>query len=104
MLKNYDTRDRAGAMRKRTVTPHVAQNTGGRRSTIDGRTTSWPGCRVSQRIRKRVEELFGWTETVGGFRRTRHRGQARTQPAGYPVATAYNLVRMVRSIRTRTAA
>src|SRR3712207_3726141 len=94
--KNYDTRDCVAAMRRRKVTPHVAQNAKGRPSAIDGRTTSWPGYRVSQRIRKRVEEVFGWVKTVGGFRRTRYRGIARTQLAGYLVATAYNLVRMAR--------
>ncbi|CAA9571610.1 MAG: Transposase, IS4 family [uncultured Thermomicrobiales bacterium] len=90
--KSYDTRDCVAAMRKRKVTPHVAQNTTGRRSAIDGRTTSWPGYRVSQRVRKRVEEIFGWLKTVGGFRRTRYRGVARTQFAGYLVAAAYNIV------------
>jgi transposase len=94
--KGYDTRECVAAMRKRKVTPHVAQNTNGRRSAIDGRTTSWPGYLLSQRVRKRVEEIFGWMKTVGGFRRTRYRGVARTQLAGYFVATAYNLVRMAR--------
>ncbi|MGH7253761.1 MAG: IS5 family transposase, partial [Nitrospiraceae bacterium] len=72
--KNYDTRDCVKDMRKRKVTPHVAQNTSGRRSAIDGRTTRHEGYRVSQRIRKRVEEIFGWMKTIGGFRRTRYRG------------------------------
>lgn len=94
--KNYDTRDCVAAMRKRKVTPHVAQNVSGRRSAIDGRTTSWPGYRVSQRIRKRVEEVFGWMKTVGGLRRTRYRGLARTRLVGYVVGAAYNLVRMAR--------
>ena len=96
--KSYDTRECVAALRRRKVTPHVAQNTNGRRSAIDGRTTSWPGYLTSQRIRKRVEEIFGWMKTVGGFRRTRYRGQSRTQLAGYLVAAAYNLVRMARLI------
>ncbi len=96
--KSYDTRECVAAMRKRKVTPHVAQNSNGRRSAIDGRTTSWPGYLMSQRIRKRVEEIFGWMKTVGGFRRTRYRGQPRTQLAGYFIATAYNLVRLARLI------
>jgi len=94
--KNYDTRDCVQEMRQRKVTPHVAQNTSGRRSAIDGRTARHEGYRVSQRIRKRVEEIFGWMKTVGGFRRTRYRGLDRTGLAGYLVATAYNLVRMAR--------
>ena len=96
--KNYDTRDCVKDMRKRKVTPHVTQNTSGRRSAIDGRTTRHEGYRVSQRIRKRVEEIFGWMKTVGGFRRTRYRGLDRTGLAGYLVGTAYNLVRMARLI------
>jgi transposase len=96
--KGYDTRECVAAMRKRKVTPHVARNTNGRRSAIDGRTTSWPGYLTSQRIRKRVEEVFGWLKTVGGFRRTRYRGVSRTQFAGYLVAAAYNLVRLARLV------
>ena len=91
-------------MRERGVTPHVAQNTNRRRSAIDGRTTRHPGYAISQRIRKRVEEIFGWMKTVGGFRRTRYRGLARTQLAGYLVATAYNLVRMARLLAQPLAA
>jgi len=94
--KGYDTRDCVDDMRERRVTPHVAQNTSNRRSAIDGRTTRHPGYAVSQRIRKRVEEIFGWMKTVGGFRRTRYRGLDRTGLAGYLVATAYNLVRLSR--------
>jgi transposase len=94
--KNYDTRDCVADIRACGVTPHVAQNTSGRRSAIDGRTTRHPGYKVSQRIRKRVEEIFGWMKTVGGFRRTRFRGLDRTSLAGYLVATAYNLVRLSR--------
>ncbi len=94
--KGYDTRDCVADLRQRGVTPHVAQNTKGRSSAIDGRTTRHPGYAISQRIRKRVEEIFGWMKTVGGFRRTRYRGLDRTGLAGYLVATAYNLVRMAK--------
>lgn len=101
--KNYDTKDCVKAMRDSGVTPHVAQNNSRRRSAIDGRTTRHSGYRVSQRIRKRVEEIFGWMKTVGGFRRTRYRGLDRTGLAGYLVATAYNLVRMARLLAKPTA-
>ena len=101
--KNYDTRDCMDDMRERRVTPHVAQNTSNRRSAIDGRTTRHPGYAVSQRIRKRVEEIFGWMKTVGGFRRTRYRGLDRTGLAGYLVATAYNLVRLSRLAARQSA-
>ena len=102
--KGYDTKDCVADLRQRKVAPHVTQNTSGRRSAIDGRTTRHAGYAISQRIRKRVEEIFGWMKTVGGFRRTRYRGLERTQLAGYLVATAYNLVRMVRLVSSATAA
>ena len=89
--RGYDTRRCVREMRIRGVTPHVARRA---RSAIDGRTTRHPGYAQSQRVRKRVEEIFGWMKTVGGFRRTRYRGTY--GPAGYQVATAYNLVRMSR--------
>ena len=94
--KNYDTRQCVADLRQRRVTPHVAQNTRGRHSAIDGRTTRHPGYDTSQRIRKRVEEIFGWMKTIGGFRRTRFRGLERTGLAGYLVGAAYNLVRLAR--------
>ena len=101
--KGYDTRDCVADLRRRGVTPHVAQNTKGRSSAIDGRTTRHPGYAVSQRIRKRVEEIFGWMKTVGGFRRTRYRGLDRTGLAGNLVATVYNLVRMSKLLGQATA-
>ena len=91
--RGYDTRRCVREMRIRGVTPHVARRA---RSAIDGRTTPHLGYAQSQRVRKRVEEIFGWMKTVGGFRRTRYRGVERTGLAGYQVATAYNLVRMSR--------
>ncbi len=80
-----------GDIRARRVTPHVARKK--KHSVLDGRTTRHAGYAVSLRIRKRVEEVFGWMKTVGDFRRTRYRGLERTGLAGYLVATAYNLVR-----------
>ena len=73
------------------MTPHVARRT---HSAIDGRNTRYASYRASQKIRKRVEEVFGWMKTVGGLRRTRYRVVERTGLAGYFLATAYNLVRM----------
>jgi len=64
--KAYDTRDFVADCRARHIAPHVTQNTNGRRSAIDGRTTRHPGYAISQRIRNRVEEIFGWTKTIGG--------------------------------------
>lgn len=85
------------------VTPHVAQNEyPGRSSALDDRTTRHAGYTVSQRIRKRVEEIFGWTRPVGNFRRTRYKGEARTRMASFFVGAAYNLLRMGR-LMTREA-
>lgn len=64
-------------MRRRGVTPHLAQNTKGRRSAIDRRTTRHRVYAVNLRVRKRIEEVFSWIKTVGGLRKTRHRGTAR---------------------------
>jgi Transposase DDE domain len=75
--KGYDTGDFVDAVRLLGVTPHVAQNTTKRVSAIDGRTTRHAGYAVSQRRRKRVEEIFGWLKTVGLMRKTRHRGTRR---------------------------
>ena len=62
-------------LREHGAVPHVAQNTKGRRSAIDGRTTRHPGYAVSQRIRKRIEEAFGWIKTVAGQEKTSFRGR-----------------------------
>jgi transposase len=93
--KGYDTRGFVQEMRDRNVTPHVSQNTnrpGG--SAIDGRTTRQAGYQVSQRKRKRIEEVFGWLKTVGMLRKTRHRGVFKVGWVFTFAAAAYNLVRM----------
>jgi transposase len=94
--KGYDSREFIAALRLRKVTPHVAQNQSGRRSAVDCRTTSWGGYRLSQRVRKRVEEIFGWMKTVGGGRKLRFIGLARNRLWTEMMASAYNLVRVVR--------
>ena len=94
--KGYDTRDFVAGMRRRNVTPHVAQNTKGRRSAIDRRTTRHRGYAVSVRVRKRIKEVFGWMKTVGGLRKTRHRGTPRVGWMFTLTAAAYNLARMPR--------
>ena len=76
------------------MTPHVARNTTNRRSAIDGRTTRHAGYDVSQRVRKRVEEVFGWMKTVALMRKTRHRGTDRVGWVFTFTAAAYNLVRI----------
>ncbi len=92
--KAYDTREFVHALRALRAVPHVAQNRSGRASAIDGRTTRHPGYAVSQRLRKRVEEIFGWMKTVGNLRKTRHRGEDRVGWVFTLTAAAYNLVRI----------
>jgi transposase len=92
--KGFDTRDFVAELREINVTPHLAQNTSGRRSAIDGRTTRHAGYAVSQRIRKRIEEAFGWAKTVAGLRKARHRGLPRIDWQFTLAMAAYNLVRL----------
>ena len=92
--KSYDTRDFVDGLRGLAVTPHVAQNTTHRASAIDGRTTRHVGYLVSQRERKRIEEIFGWLKQIGLLRKTRHRGVARVGWMFTFGLAVYNLVRM----------
>jgi transposase len=92
--KAYDAEDFVNELRAMKVTPHVAQSTNGRRSAIDGRTTRHGGYLVSQRIRKRIEEAFGWMKTVGGQEKTRFKGVGRVGWSFTFAAAAYNLVRL----------
>ena len=101
--RGYDTRDFVREVRHQNVTPHVAQNASGRRSAIDGRTTSQGGYKARQKVRKRVEEIFGWVKTVGGGRKLRYLGVERNQLWAEFTATAYNLVRMAKLIAPATA-
>lgn len=97
--KAYDTRDFVDACRRRRVTPHVASNDtriGG--SAIDGRTTRHPGYAISQTIRKRIEEHFGWGKTIGRIRQTLYRGIRRVDQHFKLTMTASNIVRMARML------
>jgi transposase len=92
--KAYDAEDFVNELRSMNATPHVAQNTNGRSSAIDNRTTRHVGYGVSQRIRKRIEEAFGWIKTVAGQDRTKFRGRERVGWAFTFAAAAYNLARL----------
>lgn len=92
--KAYDAAEHVANLRAMGVTPHVTQNLSGRRSAIDGRTTRHPGYVVSQRIRKRIEEPFGWIKASAGLRKTRHRGLPRVGWMVALTAAACNLVRL----------
>ena len=98
--KGYDVLGFVDALRQRRVTPHIATDrrvskTGVvRRSGVDGRTQRHPGYAVSQRIRKRIEEVFGWVKSADGLRQTKHRGRERVGWCFDLAATAYNLIRL----------
>jgi hypothetical protein len=92
--ESYDAGKFVMELRDKAVTPHVAQNASARRSAIDGRTTRHPGYAISQRIRKRVEEAFGWPKTVAGLRKLRHRGLPKVDWQFTLAMAAYDLVRL----------
>ena len=96
--KNYDTHEFVDELRQQRVTPHVAQNDRHRSSAIDGRTTRHAGYAVSQKKRKRVEEIFGWMKTIGLMRKVRHRGRKLVEWMFTYTAAAYNLMRMVKLV------
>lgn len=98
--KGYDAASFVSDLRQMVVTPHIARHdaptkTGKRRTTtINGRTTRHPGYAVSQRIRKRIEEAFGWAKTIAGLAKTKLRGTKRVAFKFTFIMAAYNLIRM----------
>ena len=94
--KGYHQKGFVQGCRDRAIAPHVACKDKVKVAGLDGRTTTRQSYQVSLKLRKRVEEIFGWIKTVGGFRRSRYRGLERTQAWGYFVAGTYNLLRMAR--------
>jgi len=94
--KGYFNKGFVALLRSRKVAPHIARIEGRSAPGLDGRTTRHEGYAISQRKRKRIEEIFGWMKTVGGFRKSRFVGIAKTQLAAYMVGAAYNLLRMAR--------
>jgi transposase len=91
--KGFDAAAFVMELREINVTPHIAQNTT-RRSAIDRRTTRHPGYEISQCIRKRIEEGFGWMKTIGGIRRMKYRGREKVAWTFTLAAAAYNLIRL----------
>ena len=98
--KNFDTKDFVTSCRSMVVTPHVARRD---TSIVDGRTTRHAGYQMSQRIRKRVEEIFGWDKTVAGCRKLRYKGMERNRLWWELTAAAYDLLRMARIALTQDA-
>ena len=93
--KNYHCKDFVGGCRELGVAPHVAEIKGRQVEGFDGRTKK-RGYQTSQRIRKRIEEIFGWMKTTGGLRKTRYGGVERTHFCGQMVVATYNLVRLAK--------
>lgn len=94
--KNYHTAEFVRGCRQRQIAPHVAEMKGRKTPGLDRRTTQQDSYALSQKKRKRVEEIFGWMKTIGGLRRSRFLGVERTGLWAYLVGAAYNLVRMAR--------
>jgi hypothetical protein len=92
--KGFDTKDFIAGCREIQVTPHVAQNMTNRSSAIDGRTTRHRGHIVSLRIRKRIEEPFGWMKTFAGGRKLRYIGLQRNRAWFLMTGAVYNLIRI----------
>ena len=92
--KAYDTREFVATCRDLKITAHVAQNTANRASAIDARTTRHAGHQISQRIRKRIEEPFGWIKTIGGGRKLRYKGRNRNRAWFLIAGAVYNVLRI----------
>ncbi|MBS0663978.1 MAG: IS5 family transposase [Verrucomicrobia bacterium] len=98
--KAYDVRQFIGDLRARAVTPHIAidghvRKSGKPRATaLDGRTTRHPGYAISQRCRKRIEEVFGWIKGSAGLAKIKLRGRAKVDAAFTLALAAYNLIRL----------
>ena len=99
--KGYDTKDFVADVRELGFTPHVAPNTTRQRSTIDGRTTRHAGHVTSQRIRKRIEEPFGWMKTIAGGRKLRYIGKQRNRAWFLMTGAVYNIIRIAALDATR---
>src|SRR5580658_6980014 len=98
--KGYDAHEFIAELRHMEITPHVAQNDANRRSAVDERTTHHAGYQISQKRRKRIEEVFGWMKSIGLLRKLRHRGLERVGWMFTFTAAAYNLVRLRNLMRS----
>ncbi|NJO35064.1 MAG: transposase [Rhodospirillales bacterium] len=106
--KAYDVVDFVQALRAREVTPHIAidghlTKTGKvRKTAVDKRITQHPGYAVSQRCRKRIEEIFGWTKTTGGLAQLKVRGLEKAKTVFTFGLVAYNLIRLPKLLEAPT--
>jgi transposase len=94
--KGFHNKEFVSFCREQGIAPHVAEVKDRKVAGLDGRTTGASGYQKSQRLRKRIEEIFGWCKEIGGLRRTKHRGVKRVGLNATLVVAAYNLVRMAK--------
>lgn len=92
--KGYDAKEFIDALQEMKVTPHVAQNTAGRRSAVPDDIATTVGYAISQQKRKLIEQGFGWAKTVGNIRQVMVRGIERVDQMFVLTMAAYNLTRM----------
>lgn len=90
--KGYHTAEFVTGMRELGIVPHPALKAGQKSL----RVVCTAAHAASQKVRKRIEEIFGWTKTTGGFRKSRYRGVERTHAHGQYVVATWNLVRMAK--------
>ena len=91
--KGYDTEQFVGGLERLGLRAHVARKSTG--SAVDGRTARGKGYAMSLRRRKMIEEAFGWIKTIGGLRKTRHKGLAKLSGQAVFTFAAYNLTRLL---------
>lgn len=94
--KGYHNAEMVSFCREQGIAPHVAQIKDREVKGLDGRTTRTLGYQTSQKVRKRIEEIFGWCKEIGGLRRTRKRGVDRVGLSAILILSSYNLVRMAK--------
>jgi transposase len=92
--RGYDTKEHVRALKQQGIRSHAARKTHCK-SAIDGRTAKSKGYALSQKVRKRIEETFAWVKGVGGMRKSRFFGQARSEMAWLLTITSFNLVRLI---------
>ena len=98
--KGYDTAEFVDLLKQRKLKAHVARKTTG--SAVDGRTARGKGYAMSIRRRKMIEEAFGWIKTVGGLRKTKHKGLAKLAGQTLLTFAAYNLTRLLNLMKPDT--
>ena len=105
--KNYDVEAFVESLKAKGVVPHVAIHCGlsktgkARKTSVPAQVAASDGYAISQRKRKRIEEIFGWEKTVGGLNQLMVRGLAKVQAVFVFTCAAYNIIRL-RKLLTET--